>query len=100
MDRPPSRRSGPRGGAGPLTPNGERLAAPYITSLERLARERGAQEGFGLGQVTLLRSLLNYRFGPLPDWVEVRLSGSTPDELTAWSHDVLDAADLEGVFGR
>ncbi len=73
---------------------------PYVTSFERVARERGAQEGFGLGQVALLRSLLTYRFGALPDWVDAVLSDPTPDDLTTWSHRLLDAADLEAVFGR
>ena len=71
----------------------------YVTSVERLAVERGHSTGKLEGKLETLTRLLTRRFGPLPEWVAHRLSAGTGEQLDAWSDRVLDAANLAEVFG-
>jgi hypothetical protein len=53
----------------------------YMTGIERLAIERGRQEGRREGEVhgraTLLAIQLVERFGPLPETIQTRLAQAT-----------------------
>jgi hypothetical protein len=75
----------------------------YVTSVERLALERGHMtgrlEGKLEGKLETLTRLLTRRFGPLPEWVTHRLSAGTGEQLDLWSESVLDATTLAEVFG-
>ena len=71
----------------------------YVTSVERLAVERGHSTGKLEGKLETLTRQLTHRFGPLPEWVAHRLSAGTGEQLDAWSDRVLDAANLAEVFG-
>jgi hypothetical protein len=95
----------------------------YVTSVERLAIERGLAQGMekglaqGLergieqgieqgiergreqGRLETLTRLLTRRFGPLPDAALARLQSATPDQLDLWTDRVLDAPSLEAVLG-
>jgi hypothetical protein len=46
----------------------------------------------------VLRRQLTLRFGPLPSWVEQRLSQATEAELECWTDRVLDAQALGDIF--
>ena len=82
-----------------------------VTSVERLAIERGVMQGelAGLskgraegkaeGKAELILRLLTRRFGTPPDWVAPRLQAATPDQLDTWAERTLDAATLTDVFG-
>ena len=74
----------------------------YVTSVERLAIERGRlagmAEGKAEGKAETLSRQLTRRFGPLPEWVGPRLQGATADQLDLWADRVLDAPTLLGVF--
>jgi hypothetical protein len=74
----------------------------YVTSVERLAVERGHMtgrlEGKLEGKLETLTRLLTRRFGPLPEWVAHRLSAGTGEQLDLWSESVLDATTLTEVF--
>lgn len=59
----------------------------------------GRQEGLKEGQASILHSLLNRKFGPLPDSIQQRLKSATSDQLEAWSLNLLDAESLNEVFG-
>ena len=76
-----------------------RLAAerqmPYITSIARMGIEQGLQQG----EVLMLKRLLTRRFGPLPTWVEQRLTPASRQDLDDWADRVLEAQQLEEVFG-
>jgi hypothetical protein len=80
----------------------ERLEAErhmrYVTSVERLIREEGRQEGRLEGEVLLLQRQLSRRFGPLPAWVIERLPAASQEELERWADRVFDAQRLEDVF--
>ena len=74
----------------------------YVTSIERLALERGMekglQQGLQQGQARLLERLLMQRFGELPPWVGDKLASATQAELQAWAEAVLAAPMLAAVF--
>jgi hypothetical protein len=86
----------------------------YVTSVERLAIERGLAKGIAEGRQlgmqqgmqqgrlegkleTLTRQLTR-RFGPLPQWAIERLKGATDERVDLWADRVLDAASLTDVF--
>ena len=79
----------------------------YVTSVERLAIERGMAQGIekGIeqgreqGRLNTLTRQLTRRFGPLPDAALARLQSATPDQLDLWTDRVLDAPTLEAVLG-
>ena len=47
----------------------------------------------------VLKRLLTRRFGPLPAWAEQRLEQASRQELEGWAERVLEAPQLEDVFG-
>jgi hypothetical protein len=66
-----------------------------------LGREyrRGVEEGRQQGELTLVRRQIEKRFGTLPDWADVRLSRSSPQEIEVFGLRLLDAnASLEEVL--
>ncbi len=75
----------------------------YVTSVERLAVERGQMtgrlEGKLEGKLEALTRLLTRRFGPLPEWVAERLASATVEQLEAWFDSGVDAATLAEVLG-
>ena len=75
---------------------------PYVTSVERLGIEKGIrqglQQGLQQGEAALLKRLLTRRFGPLPEWVEPRLTQAGQADLERWADRVLDAPTLADVF--
>lgn len=107
------------------TIEGERQMA-YVTSIVRLAMQRGRQEGFKEGeaygealgeargeargqargqargrvegQVEFLARLLIKRFGPLSGEIQARLAQATSDQLERWGERLLEAPTLESVF--
>ena len=94
----------------------------YLSTIERMAIDRGFQKGLdegkakglaegkakglaegkakGLaeGRAELLARILRRRFGDLPEWVEIRLREATPEQLESWADHALDATHLEAVF--
>jgi predicted transposase YdaD len=71
---------------------------PYVTSIERMGIEKGRQEGRQEGEAAVLKRQLTRRFGPLPEWVEPRLTQAGRAELEHWADRVLDAPTLTDVF--
>ena len=82
----------------------------YVTSVERLAIQRGRiegrlegkmegkMEGKLEGEATVLSRLLGKRFGTLSDETLARLTQATADQLELWTDRVLDAPSLAAVF--
>ncbi|EGV15866.1 RpnC/YadD family protein [Thiocapsa marina] len=73
----------------------EQANMPYITSIERLGRQVGRQEG----QSTMLLSLLAVKFGPLGEADRRRVLDADAETLVQWSTRLLNASTLEEVFG-
>jgi hypothetical protein len=65
-----------------------------------VAREyrRGVQEGRQEGERTVLRRLIEKRFGVLPGWAEERLTARSTAELEELSVRVLDALSIEDLL--
>ncbi|MEW6489716.1 MAG: DUF4351 domain-containing protein, partial [Thermodesulfobacteriota bacterium] len=59
----------------------------------------GRQEGRQEGEAALLLRLAERRFGPLPAWARARIQAADADTLLAWGENLLDANDLEELFG-
>jgi hypothetical protein len=65
---------------------------------EARGRAQGQAEGRAEGQAEICSRLLAHKFGPLPEEVQLRIRGATPEQLLAWSERILDASSLEAVF--
>lgn len=68
---------------------------PSITSIERLGRQEGRQEG----QANMLLSLLTVKFGPLGEVDRQRVLDADAQSLLKWSTRLLSARSCEEVFG-
>ena len=66
----------------------------YVTSIERIGRQEGRQEG----RMAVVKRLLAKKFGEIPGWVDERLGESDEQELDLWAERTLDAPTLEQVF--
>jgi hypothetical protein len=64
----------------------------------REGRLEGKQEGQVEGELTLLRRLIERRFGTLPPWLLERLNHATCEELETWGVQLLEAKRLEDIF--
>ena len=79
----------------------------YVTSIERIAKkegmELGMQQGMQQGRIEgrqqVLRSLLEHRFGPIPDWVKARLESATESDVFIWTELIFNADSIEDVLG-
>ena len=65
-----------------------------------LGREfkRGLQEGLLEGELTILRRLIEKRFGAIPSWAQERLAGRSTAELEELGVRVLDAESFEELL--
>ena len=66
----------------------------YVTSVERLARAEGRQEGIA----ALLATQLAQRFGQVPEWAAQRLRAATAESLEAWGRRIFEVRSLEDLF--
>ena len=64
----------------------------YITSVERIGMVRG--------QYTLLKRLLERRFGLLPEWASEKLKCAKAKDLEAWADAILTASTIDDVFKK
>jgi hypothetical protein len=65
-----------------------------------LGREfkRGLEEGVQQGELTMLRRLIEKRFGPMPQWVQERLAARSAVQLEELGERVLTAKTIEELF--
>ena len=61
--------------------------------------EEGVEQGIIRGRAETLLRQMRRRFGPLSDDVVQRVRAATPDDLDRWTDAILDAADLDKLFG-
>ncbi len=65
---------------------------------ERRGEAKGKAEGILEGQFTLIRNLIEKRFGEIPDWAEQRLAKKSSAELEQLSVQLLDAQSLQELL--
>ena len=53
---------------------------------------------FKKGELTIIRRLIEKRFGAIPGWAEERLAARSPAELEDLSVRVLDAESMEDLL--
>ncbi|WP_353570769.1 DUF4351 domain-containing protein [Candidatus Albibeggiatoa sp. nov. BB20] len=74
----------------------------YVTSVERLATERGMQQGVQLGllqgEQNLLLRLLTKRFGSLTEQLNNKIRQANLEQLELWSERILTASSIKEVF--
>jgi predicted transposase YdaD len=86
----------------------EEKKMPYVTRMERRARNEGHQEGWEEGReegreeeaARVLRRLVKRRFGGVPQWAEEKLSSADAEQLEEWAEELVIADSLEDVFGK
>jgi hypothetical protein len=61
-------------------------------------RAQGIEQGMQRGEARMLTSLLQLRFGELPEAARQRIETADPDTLLRWSERVLTAESLEDVL--
>ncbi|BBO60000.1 hypothetical protein [Mycoavidus sp. B2-EB] len=79
---------------------------PYMTSFERIGREQGhaegvregLREGLQQGQSTLLKTLLENKFGVLTKPYQQRLDKADVNTLQQWGKRILTAQTLDEIF--
>jgi predicted transposase YdaD len=69
-----------------------------IARIYRRGVQEGRQEGRQEGERTVLRRLVEKRFGVLPGWAEERIGASSTAELEELSVRVLDAQSIEDLL--
>ena len=65
---------------------------------KRLGLEKGRHQGFDEGRRSALASVLEVRFGPLPQWARERIQQASTEQLDMWIRRAATAASLEQVF--
>ena len=74
----------------------------YVTSVERLAIQRGIQQGeqrgAQKGEAAVIQRLLTKRFGSLDAETLTRLQTAQCEQLESWAENLLDAVTLDEVF--
>jgi len=70
------------------------VIGPWIIEAE----QKGLQKGLQTGALTVLRRLIEKRFGALPMWARVKLENMSASELEDLSERVLDAGSLDELL--
>jgi hypothetical protein len=70
----------------------------YQSEFARRYVAEGRKEGHKEGQQELLSTLLDRKFGALPDWAQQRLRAASEADIDRWAERVLVAGTLDEVF--
>jgi hypothetical protein len=78
----------------------EQQPAPAVDSTpdSPLVREYW-ESGKAEGMSAILLRLLEFRFGPVPEWAQTRLHAASADQLLTWSTAALRAESLQYLLG-
>lgn len=72
----------------------------WFADARQEGRQEGLQEGEFKGAILLLQSQLEQKFGPLPHWALNRIAQADTEALRQWALNVLQAEQIEDVFGH
>jgi hypothetical protein len=62
--------------------------------------KQGMKQGVQQGELTILRRMIDKRFGSLPAWVDERLTKLSSAELEELSVRFVDAKNIDELFSR
>ncbi|MGA3077154.1 MAG: DUF4351 domain-containing protein [Bryobacteraceae bacterium] len=74
------------------------VLGPMIIKAEQKGRQEGLREGLQAGELTVLRRLIEKRFGALPSWAFEKLAAMPASELETLSERVLDARSVDELL--
>jgi len=74
------------------------VLGPMFIEAEQKGRQEGLREGLQAGELTVLRRLIEKRFGALPGWAREKLAALSASELEELSERVLDAQSVEELL--
>ena len=66
----------------------------YVTSIERLSRKEGREEG----RQEVVLSLIEERFGPLDESLRKTIEQASGEQILRWAKRLLSASSLDEVF--
>ena len=75
----------------------EEIRMPYVTSIERLAKEEGFERGREQGTATLLLRILSRQCGSLPDDVEKQIRQLKLEQSQNLGEALLDFRSLDDL---
>ena len=75
----------------------ERAVRDELTLLKE-AEERGIEKGRTEGEAFSLQLLLKHRFGDIPSERLGQIAAASPEQLSRWLIQAIDAASLDDVF--
>jgi hypothetical protein len=76
------------------------MANKVLGRERRKGIERGLERGHLRGELTLLRRVLEKKFGPIPTWANERLKKATVPEIEDLALRLLDASSLDELMPR
>jgi hypothetical protein len=71
---------------------------PIISDAILLSEEMAEERGEKKGEASMLSTMLEARFGPLPEWAKTKIAEADSDMLISWGLRLLDVESLEEVF--
>lgn len=81
-----------------MTGFAERFIQQGIEQGHAQGHAQGIEQGMPRGEARMLTSLLQLRFGDLPEAARQRIESADADTLLRWSERVLTAESLEDVL--
>ena len=70
----------------------------YVTTGERIAIEKGMQQGMQKGEAIALIRLVKNKFGSVPKHAEERIEKADSNTLLEWLDNVMKAETIDEVF--
>ncbi|MGH9834522.1 MAG: hypothetical protein ACREBD_18820 [Blastocatellia bacterium] len=70
------------------------IISDAILLSEELAEERGEKKG----EASMLSTMLEARFGSLPEWAKSKIAKAETDTLVSWGLRLIEAKSLEEIF--
>ncbi len=70
----------------------------YVSSFERIAIEKGMQQGLQQGEALALQKLLTKRFGTVVPAIAVQIEAADLSQIGVWFDRAIDAPSLDAVF--
>lgn len=70
----------------------------FHPTFERIAIQKGIEQGMWLGESAVLLRLLKHKFKTIPDHYYEKISRANSETLLLWAEHTLDCQRLEDIF--